>query len=158
MSDPIAMHSDLTPLGFLVGTWSGAGRGAYPTIEDFAYRETVTYAHVGKPFLVYTQRTQDAVTGAPLHAETGYLRPIGAAHVELVLSQPSGIVEIHEGTVSGTTIELVSTLVVGTPTAKPVTAVRRSVAVEGTVMRSTLDMAAMGLELQFHLAAELARA
>ena len=55
------------------------------TIDDFTYIEESTYGHVGKPFLVYSQKTRGA-DGVPMHAEVGYLRPVGTTGVELVLA------------------------------------------------------------------------
>ena len=151
------LHPDLEPLAFLLGTWKGKGHGAYPTIEDFSYLEVASYAHVGKPFITYTQRTQDADTGQPLHTETGYLRPVGPSTAEMVLCQPSGIVEVHAIVIDGPTLEMTTTAVIGTPTAKRVDGVRRLLQVDRGAMRYTLEMAAVGLENQFHLAAELGR-
>jgi hypothetical protein len=158
MAETPQLHAALDPLAFLLGTWQGSGHGDYPTIEAFAYRETASYTHVGKPFIIYSQRTHDALTGAPLHTETGYLRPVSPSRCELVLSQPSGIVEMHEVVVSGSSLDMSTTAVLGTATAKPAAGVRRHIAVQHDVMNYTLEMAAMGLEMQFHLSAELRRA
>jgi THAP4-like, heme-binding beta-barrel domain len=151
------LHPDVEVLAFLLGEWRGEGRGAYPTIEDFAYRDEVTFSHVGKPFVSYVQRTWLA-DGLPSHTEVGYLRPQPGGRVELVVAQPGGRVEVDEGVVSGGHIELTSTVVHGTPSAKEVTAVRRVVNVDGDVMRCELEMAAVGQPRQFHLEAELRRA
>ena len=153
------LHPDLQPWQALLGTWTGSGSGSYPTIEPFDYTEEVTFGHVGKPFLAYGQKTRHATTGLPLHAETGYWRPVGAEGVEVVLSHPSGLLEMQAGTFDGTTIELRSSTVVGTPTAKPVAEVHRRFELVdgGTVLRYDLSMAAMGLPLTHHLSAELRR-
>ena len=154
----IELHPDVAPLAFLLGTWAGDGQGSYPTIETFAYREEVTFGHVGKPFVSYVQRSRLAATGLPAHSESGYYRMAGARGIELVLAQPSGIVEVHEGTLNGTSFALRTVQVLTTATAKSVTAVERLVeVVDGFVMRYELRMAAMGQPLQHHLAAELRR-
>jgi len=151
------LHPDVVHLAFLLGHWVGGGSGHYPTIDDFEYREQVWFEHVGKPFLSYRQGTRDATSGIPLHAESGYLRPVGSHHVELVVAQPSGIVELHDGSVDGTSLRLRSTSVLTTATAKDVTIVERAIDVDNGVLAYDLSMAAVGLELQHHLSAELAR-
>ena len=151
------LHPACVPLGFLLGTWQGTGTGVYPTIEDFSYAEEITFMHVGKPFVAYTQKTKHSNTGLPLHAETGYLRPQDDGRIELVLVQPSGIVELLDGKLEGHDIQFVSTAVVGTSSAKPVTATERRFWVEGDVLHSSVAMAAMGLDLQHHVIAELYR-
>lgn len=169
-SEPV-LHPDIAHLAPLLGTWRGRGQGSYPTIESFGYVEEVVFGHVGKPFLAYTQKTRHGDTGLPLHAEAGYLRPVGTDRLELVLVQPSGIVEMHEGTVATTAhdgavedtarlaIDLASTMVTTTATAKEATAVTRSITVvdadAGPELRYQLSMAAVGLQLQHHLAANL---
>ena len=151
------LHPACAPLAFLLGTWQGTGTGVYPTIEDFSYAEEVSFTHVGKPFVVYTQKTKHPSTGLPLHAEIGYLRPQGGGRIELVLVQPSGIAELLEGELEGRDIQLASTIILGTPSAKPVTATERRFWVDGEVLHSSVAMAAMGLELQHHVVSELYR-
>ncbi len=151
------LHPACVPLAFLLGQWRGSGTGVYPTIEDFSYLEEVTFAHVGKPFLAYGQKTRDAATGAPLHAEAGYLRPQADGRVEMLLVQPSGVAELLEGTVDGSGVRLVSTEVKGTASAKPVSATERWFRVDGETLHASVSMAAVGLDLQHHVASELRR-
>jgi len=155
------VHPDCESIAFLLGTWKGAGAGDYPTIQAFQYNEEVTFAHVGKPFLSYSQKTVAAETGQPLHAECGYLRGVGSDRVELVVVQPSGIVELHSGSVAGHAIELVLDAVHTTPTAKTVSDVRREIEVQIVDGRASLvydvSMAAVGTSLTHHLHAELLR-
>jgi THAP4-like, heme-binding beta-barrel domain len=152
-----ALHDDLRPIAFLLGTWTGEGRGEYPTIDPFAYEEEVRFWHVGKPFLAYSQRTWAPDDGRPLHSETGYWRPRPDGALEVVLSHPTGVVEVTEGRVEGTVIELGSTMIGRTGSAKEIAAVTRRFDVEGDALRYRLAMAAVGIPLSPHLAAELRR-
>ena len=155
------LHPDLQALAPLLGTWQGRGSGNYPTIEPFDYLEEVAFSHVGKPFLAYVQKTKAVADGKPLHAETGFLRVPQPGRVELVLAHPSGITEIEVGTysVSGDLIEVeLSTTAIGlTPTAKEVTALGRSLRIDGDELSYTVRMGAVGQPLQDHLAAVLRR-
>jgi nitrobindin-like protein len=155
------LHPDLQALAPLLGAWAGRGSGKYPTIEPFDYLEEVVFSHVGKPFLVYGQKTMAATDGKPLHAETGYLRVPQPGHVELVLAHPSGITEIEVGTytVEGATIELemIASAISRTPTAKEVSALGRRFRVDGDELSYSLQMGAVGQSLQHHLGAVLHR-
>jgi hypothetical protein len=158
---PIILHPDLEALAPLLGTWAGRGSGEYPTIQSFEYLEEVVFTHVGKPFLVYRQKTKAVTDGKPMHAETGYLRVPREGTVELVLAHPSGVTEIEVGSYSVTggviEIELATTDVGLTPTAKDVTALSRSFRIEGDQLSYSLRMGAVGQPEQHHLAAELHR-
>ncbi|WP_156688967.1 peroxynitrite isomerase [Mycobacterium sp. Marseille-P9652] len=158
---PADLHPDLADLAPLLGTWTGRGAGKYPTIEPFDYLEEVVYSHVGKPFLVYGQKTRAVSDGRPLHAETGYLRVPRAGHVELVLAHPNGITEIEVGTYSltggGVEIQMASTAIGLTPTAKEVTSLSRSLRIRGDELSYSLRMGAVGQPLQDHLDAVLYR-
>lgn len=145
-----------TMMDRLEGTWEGEGRGEYPTIEDFTYSETVTLSRLGdKPVLAYTQRTRSP-EGRPLHAETGYYR-FGGDRVELVIAQPTGIAEAHEGTFEAGRIVFHQIGLASTLTAVEVKEVRRTLELDGDLLSYTLDMAAVGRPLTFHLEARLQR-
>lgn len=156
-----SLHPLLEPLAELVGTWTGRGRGTYPTIDPFEYTETTTFTHVGKPFLTFVQRTRDASTGAPMHTEMGYWRVVGSNRLELVISHAFGATEICEGSFTnssddgGLKIHVASTSLVTTTTAKEVNAVERDFAVDRGEMHYELRMAAVGIPMEHHLAATL---
>ena len=114
--------------------------------------------HVGKPFIAYTQRTWAVSDSRPLHSESGYWRlPEGLTAVELVLAHPTGVVEIEEGTLDGQKIELSTTTVAGTSTAKEITALMRVLEVAGDALLYRVAMAAVGEPLTHHLDATLQR-
>lgn len=149
---------------FLIGTWAGSGRGDYPTIDAFRYRETLTFAAIpGKPFLRYEQKTKGP-GDSPMHTECGFLRPVGDGRVEFTLAQPTGQTELLEGTVSdGDDGELVLAFdrsrVANSGTAKQVDDTRRTYVItpDRTAMYTEFDLAAVGEPLQRHLVSELAK-
>lgn len=160
------LHPQLSVAATLLGTWTGRGQGDYPTIAPFEYAESVTFTHVGKPFLAYSQRTRSLggpeTASEPMHAETGYWRFPAPGRVEVVVSHPTGVVEIEEGTIvvrldGSLVIELATTTVAGTATAKEVTALERRFVVHGDTLDYTVAMAAVGVPLHHHLSATLYR-
>lgn len=158
---PPDLHPDLEELAPLLGTWAGRGSGEYPTIEPFGYLEEVVVSHVGKPFLVYGQKTRAETDGKPLHAETGYLRVPRPGHIELVLAHPSGITEIEVGSYTATggviQIEVTASSIGVSPTAKDVTALGRSFRIDGDELSYSMRMGAVGQPVQHHLSAVLHR-
>lgn len=151
------MAPEISPIAFLLGTWRGEGTGVYPTVEHFSYNEEIRFWHNGKPFLFYEQRTTHPVKGFPMHAEVGYWRPQPDGRIEILFVHPTGIAEIQEGTITGTEIEVSSTTVARTSTAKEVTKLERTFTLEDDVLRYEVRMAAVGVPLQRHLCGELKR-
>ena len=151
------MHPALEPLTGLLGTWRGRGRGEYPSIESFEYDEETRFWHVGRPFLAYLQQTWLAPSRAPAHSEMGYWRPKGDGVIEVVLSHSFGLVEVQEGRIEGTRIELASTSLSGTSTATRVDAVTRSLTVDGGTLTYDMGMAFEEHDMQPHLRARLER-
>ncbi len=160
---PAELHPLVEPLRAFVGHWLGAGAGEYPTIEPFAYVEEIDLVPVpGKPLLAYRSVTRHPESGLPMHAESGWLRPVGGDGVELVVAQGPGLVEVAEGLfepfAGGGELLLPSSLVAGTATAKEVTATERRYRVTGDRLQYDLAMAAVGVPLTHHLRAWLKRA
>jgi hypothetical protein len=155
------LHDAVRPLAPLLGTFAGEGAGDYPTIEPFRYREQVSFTHVGKPFLAYAQRTAHPGTGAPMHAETGYLRLLEGRRLELVLAHPTGVTEIEEGELEavdgGLAFELVTTHVGLTSSAKRVRGLRRRFVLAGDELTYDLWMAHADTPETHHLHATLRR-
>jgi hypothetical protein len=169
---PIQLDADLPapliPLAWLVGTWAGAGVVGYPTMEaDQRFGQEITFSHDGRPFLSYSSQTwlldDEGRQGRSLASETGYWRPVAAPGgsagigLEVLLTHPTGIVEVYLGTADGPRITLQTDAVVRTTTAKEYTAATRMYGlVEGDLMW-VLDMAAVGQPMQSHASAQLKR-
>lgn len=151
------LHPDISHLGALLGSWEGDGSGHYPTIDDFVYREHVTFGHVGKPFLAYQQRTWHPERGQPMHAETGYLRPAPMAGVELVLAHPTGIVEVEEGTFDAGIMRIETITIAATSSARSVRHLRREFRLDGDRLDYDVWMAYGEVEESHHLTASLHR-
>lgn len=152
------LPEEVASLAFLLGSWSGSGRGGYPTMDPFDYGERMTFDHVGDSFLLYVQRSWLLSDGSPLHFERGFLRPgDGPGQVELTLAHPLGLTEVSEGTVTGGDIDLVSREIGRTATGSAVTGLERRYRIAGDFFRYELDMATETTPMTRHLAAELRR-
>lgn len=152
-----ALHEALVPVAGLLGVFEGEGRGDYPTITPFTYRERVTFTHVGKPFVAYQQRTWHPEHGGPMHAETGYLRLPSAGAAELVLAHPTGIVEVEQGTFDDGVLRLSTTSIGLTDSAKHVRSLRREFVLEADTLSYDVWMAYDEIPETHHLHAELRR-
>ncbi|GAA1869743.1 FABP family protein [Brevibacterium marinum] len=154
----MALPPQLQPL---IGTWLGSGTGHYPTIDTFSYTEELVFREVGKPFLVYRQRTWSP-EGQPMHMETGYLRSSTPTSVEFTLAQPTGQTELAEGaltsTEEGLILELQSPQVLVATSAKSVQATARTYRLTKNQLAVDFSMAAVGVDMTHHLHSDLHRA
>ena len=152
--------SDTHPFAALAGTWRGEGAGEYPTIAAFAYTEELVISPVpGRPLAHWRSTTRDAATDEPRHAESGFLRVANTvpAGVELVVAHGFGVTEVAVGTFDGSQLHVESTGIAATPSAKQVDSVVRRYELDGSQLRYTIAMAAVGQPLTHHLRADLAR-
>lgn len=158
MTAPQPYESEHRGVELLRGRWAGTGSGHFPTIDNFEYSEEIVFAPTPKPFLTYSSRTRGLPDGRPLHMESGYLRPVPGNMLELLITQPTGFVEIHRGSIDadGTLAFTLSTLA-ASPDSKPVTDVRRVVRVHEDMLTYDIWMAHDQTPLTHHLHAELQR-
>jgi hypothetical protein len=160
---PSELHPALAPLAALVGTWSGAGVGGYPDLEeDFAFTQTVSFTPLpGKPVLGYQSRTWRQDSGQPMATEVGFWRMQGESTVEVMLAHPFGIVEIYVGdltpTVTGFKIELSDNMTVRTASARQVDRSQRLYGLVEGDLAYVVEMKAEGFDLTPHLSAKLSR-
>lgn len=153
------MNPAVAHLSRLVGTWRGEGHGEYPTISSFDYIDQWEFIDVGKPFLLFVERTWNA-DGSPMHTETGYLRAPSPDRVEIIAAIPTGQSEMGTGacTVTDDGLSLATDAEARcTPTAKRVDRIVRRFEVRGDELRYEMDMSAVGHGLTLHLGAALTR-
>ena len=143
------------------GVFSGKGSGEYPTIEPFEYLETLSFISDGRPFIRLEQKTKKTDRVTPLHQEVGYIRVVEGSELELVLVQPTGVVEVAKGIYSeedaSATMEFRSIQVIATPSAKPVAETLRTYRLASETLTFEFHMAAAQQETQFHLRSDLVR-
>lgn len=154
------MHDVIAPLAPLLGTWRGAGRGEYPTIQPFEYADEWVFTENGKPFVAFVERTWNA-EGQPMHTEAGYLRCPAPGLVEIVAALPTGQAECGSGSleVSPAVALTVATdaLVRNADSAKHVERIVRRFELSGDTLGYGMQMEAVGQPLTHHLAATLRR-
>lgn len=153
------LHPNLRHLAGLIGTWRGRGHGEYPTISDFDYDDEVTFTNIGKPFLLFTQRTW--MNGTPMHTETGYWRAPTPETIEVCIAIPTGQVELGVGTCTESdgiiTLRTDADAIQNAPTAKQVDRIVRTVQFAGDDLTYDMHMAAVGVGLTLHLRSALSR-
>jgi len=85
----------------LEGTWQGEGRGGYPTINSFDYREKLIFTRKNDSTLAYDQRTEKRMSGTDdfvtSHWENGFIGILENGDLELVNAQSGGRGEVLTG-------------------------------------------------------------
>jgi hypothetical protein len=161
------LHDRLLALLPLVGMWGGAGIGIVPeTGEEFHFVQAVTFAHDGRPFLVYESHTwlldeAGTVTRAAAR-ESGFWRPgAGPDDVEVVLALNSGVTLVLTGRAGDAQWSLEASALERAPTAKDVDGNRRFYAVtagaDGDELSYAQELARAGEDFRPHLNARLQR-
>lgn len=153
----------LAPLAWLVGRWEGAGVVGYPTIDSAHFGQEVICSHDGRPFLEWQSRTwlldEAGNRVRPLAVELGFWRVLDNGEIELLLTHPTGIVEMYVGArdPARPVVQLRTDGVLRSPAAKEYNAGSRMYGLVDSQLAWAMDMAAVGQGLQSHLSAQLKR-
>eukprot|EP00121_Abeoforma_whisleri_P011466 Awhi_evm1s10576 len=146
-----------------IGIWKGKGDGFYPTIEPFSYLETLTFSHVGKPFIKLSQKTKSP-TNNPMHAEECYIKinPKNKS-LEGVVCDPTGLSQTLKVSLEKSETQeiliLSTTQILQTPSAKPVEEVVRKYTLDLEIQTITFEMSMKAMEQEFqpHLKSKLVK-
>jgi len=147
----------------LAGTWTGEGRGEYPTVQSFDYRETLIFTRRDDKSLAYEQRTHKRYDGQTewlvSHWENGFIRMLENGDLELVNAQSGGRSEVLIGTgeISGSLfrIQFNSKLVINDPR---MICTARTFELEGETLRYQVEMQTTAVDrLTHHLTISLQR-
>jgi len=164
LGQDIELHPQCQPLAPLLGVWRGEGLAQYPSLlGQFRYGQQITFAHDGRPFLVYEARAwllnSSGAVLRPAAREVGWWRVDEEETIEVVLAHMFGICEIYYGGRTGETAwELETDAITRTDTARETTAAARLYGIlENGDLVYAEERALRGLPLQPHLSAQLAR-
>jgi hypothetical protein len=88
-------------IDLLEGTWKGEGRGEFPGVTSFDYRESLSFTRRDENTLAYEQRTQKLYDGQSeylqSHWENGFIKILENGDLELSDVQSSGRSEVLIG-------------------------------------------------------------
>ncbi|GAA1803453.1 MAG: FABP family protein [Actinobacteria bacterium] len=154
------IHEDIRPLAWLIGRWEGAGVVGYPSMESRNFGQEIVVEHDGRPFLRWQTRSwllhEDGTIDRPASTEMGFWRMAGG-EAELLLTHPTGILELYYGTAEPAKIELRTDGVLRSAHAKEYNAASRLYGLVNSNLMWAMDMAATGHPMQSHASAELKR-
>lgn len=159
----VTLQPALAPLAWLVGRWEGAGVVGYPSMSSMNFGQEVICTHDKRAFLRWESRTwlldEEGNLVRQSATELGFWRVLGSGEIELLLTHPTGILEMYVGEKDPErpAVQLRTDGVLRSPEAKEYNAATRMYGyVEGQLMWA-MDMAAVGHPLQSHLSARLNR-
>jgi hypothetical protein len=153
----------LAPLAWLVGRWEGAGVVGYPTIGSAHFGQEIDCSHDGRPFLEWQSRTwlldEAGDKLRPLAVELGFWRVLEDGEIELLLTHPTGIVEMYAGhrEPAKPVLHLSTDGVLRSAAAKEYNAGSRMYGLVDSQLLWAMDMAAVGQTLRSHASAQLKR-
>ena len=136
---------------FLEGTWHGEGRGGFPTIDSFDYREELIFTERDESTLAYSQRTEKRMDGQSgfitSHWENGFIRVLESGDLELVNAQSGGRSEVLIGHIEklGASIRLHFTSKAVTNDPKVISTARTFI-LEGDHLRYEMEMSTTQVE------------
>ncbi len=157
------LHDALLSVLPLVGVWRGEGEIVYPTIDGpFRYGQQITFAHDGRPFLIYEARSwllnEAGEVIRPAARESGFWRPQPDDTIEVLLTHNTGVIEMYYGKpIKQTAWEFQTDALIRTVTAKDVTAAQRLYGIVNGDLAYVEERAMMGQPMQAHGSAQLKR-
>lgn len=156
---PTDLPEAILPLAWIIGRWEGVGLFDYPTIQEGRFGQSLDVINDGRGFLEWHSHTwlldEEGNQVRPLATELGFLRPAGEGECELLLTHPTGIVEMYYGTMEPARLTLQTDGVMRSPQAKEYSAGTRMYGLVKGDLLWAMDMAAMGQPLGNHLSAQL---
>lgn len=160
----VELHPQCEPLAPLLGVWRGEGLAQYPSLlGEFPYGQQVTFAHDGRPFLIYEARawllSPSGEVLKPAAREVGWWRVDEEEIIEVVLAHMFGICEIwYGGATTEVSWELETSTVARTDSARETTEATRLYGIlDDGQLAYVEERALRGLPLQPHLSAQLQR-
>ncbi|GAB77813.1 protein of unknown function [Austwickia chelonae] len=159
----VTLQPVLAPLAWLVGRWEGAGVIGYPDMESANFGQEIVCSHDERAFLRWESRTwllaDDGSQVRPLATELGFWRVLESGEIELLLSHPTGVVEMYAGKrdEQRPVVQLRTDGVMRSPESKEYNAATRMYGFVDSQLMWAMDMAACGHPLQSHASAKLRR-
>lgn len=172
LPDPEGLAPEVYPLSWLLGEWHGFGEVKYPGIERADIVQTAVFDHDGGPYLKYSStvalKGDNDAPGQIWAVESGFWRvppqvpegielAAGQHALEVILTDPSGLLTCYLGTIGNGRIDLGSRFMAATESGPEVRGASRMYGhVRGELMWAW-DLAAFGEELQSYMSAQLTR-